>query len=68
MTDRPITRAHFTADEETAISLCRMQYKGDCRCERHGNVVCEPMIREVAEMQDYLHAMRMAFAGREVSN
>jgi hypothetical protein len=51
------------ADEDTAISLCRMTYQGDCRCEKNGRVVCEPMIQQVVGMQDYLTAMRSAFAG-----
>lgn len=57
---------HFTADDDTAISLCRMAYEGDCRCEQNGRVICEPMIREVAEMRDYLDGMRQAFAGAQL--
>lgn len=53
----------FSADEETAISLCRMTYEGDCRCERNGRVICAPMIRQVEELQPELSRMRMAFAG-----
>lgn len=53
----------FSADEETAISLCRMTYEGDCRCERNGRVICAPMIRQVEEMELVLSRMRKAFAG-----
>lgn len=53
----------FSADDETAISLCRMEYQGDCYCERNGHVVCAPMLRQVAEMQPELAKMRAAFAG-----
>jgi hypothetical protein len=57
-------RHRFTADDDTAISLCRMAYKGDCRCERNGAVVCDPMIQEVEAMRPHLDAMRAAMAGR----
>jgi len=55
----------FTADEDSAISLCRMRYAGDCRCERNGRVVCAPVLREVEEMKPQLDNMRAAIAGRE---
>lgn len=55
--------AGFSADEDSAISLCRMTYEGDCRCEKNGRVVCAPMIREVEAMQDDLVKLRAAFAG-----
>lgn len=55
--------ATFTADDETAISLCRMTYNGDCRCEKNGHVICDPMIAAVEAQRDYLKAMRCAFAG-----
>jgi hypothetical protein len=51
------------ADEETAISICRTTYEGDCRCEKNGQVVCQPMIQQVVGMRDYLVRMRTAFAG-----
>jgi hypothetical protein len=53
----------FSADDETAISLCRTTYEGDCRCERNGRVICVPMLREVAQMRPHLDRMRRAFAG-----
>jgi hypothetical protein len=56
--------ARFSADEETAISLCRMTYAGDCRCERNGRVVCDPVLNEVAAMKPDLDALRAAFAGQ----
>lgn len=56
-------RAAFTADEETAISLCRMTYDGDCRCERNGRVICDPMIAAVNAQREHLSKMRRAFAG-----
>ena len=57
-------RAAFSADEDTAISLCRMTYDGDCLCERNGQVICVPMIAAVDEQRDYLAKMRLAFAGQ----
>lgn len=51
------------ADRDTAYSLCRMAYAGDCRCERAGAVPCAPMEREVTEIAEILRKMRMAFAG-----
>lgn len=54
----------FSADDETAISICRTTYCGDCRCEKNGRVVCEPMLRQVREMGDQLALLRAAFAGR----
>jgi hypothetical protein len=59
MTRRPT----FTADDDTAISLCRMTYDGDCRCEKNGRVICDPMIAAVEAQRDHLTAMRRAFAG-----
>jgi hypothetical protein len=56
--------ARFTADDETAISICRTTYEGDCRCERNGAVICDPMLRQVAEMKPHLEKMRAAFAGQ----
>lgn len=53
----------FSADEESAISLCRTSYEGDCRCERNGRVICEPMLREIEAQRPFLNAMRAAFAG-----
>lgn len=55
----------FSADEDSAISLCRMRYEGDCRCERNGRVICAPVLRAVQEMKPHLEHMRSAFAGRE---
>lgn len=40
-----------------------MTYEGDCRCERNGRVICDPMIRQVEELQPELSLMRKAFAG-----
>lgn len=59
-------RHHFTADEDSAISICRMTYQGDCRCEKNGRVICEPMLREVEGMRDHLLNMRTAFSGGEL--
>jgi hypothetical protein len=52
----------FSTDEETAIALCRTTYSGDCRCERNGTVICEPMLRVVVEMQPALSQLRAAIA------
>jgi len=52
----------FSTDEETAIALCRMTYAGDCRCERNGIMICEPMLRQVVEMQPALSQLRAAIA------
>lgn len=57
------TRHRHSADEDTAITLCRQEYEGDCRCERNGSVICEPMLRRVREMATYLKSMRAAFEG-----
>lgn len=57
-------RARFTADEDSAISLCRTTYDGKCLCERNGRVICDPMLRQVREMGDHLANMRAAFAGK----
>lgn len=54
----------FSADEDSAISLCRMAYEGDCRCEKNGRVVCAPVLRQVEEMRSHLDNMRAAFAGQ----
>jgi hypothetical protein len=59
-----MTSRKFSADEESAVSLCRTTYSGDCRCERNGRVICDPMLNEVAEIADFLAGMRAAFAGR----
>ena len=56
------------ADEDTAVSLCRMTYQGDCRCKKDGRVVCEPMIRHVEGMSEHLVKMRAAFGGRYPEN
>jgi len=59
-----MSKMRLSADEESAIALCRMTYAGDCRCERNGRVVCVPVLREVQAMKPHLEAMRAAFAGR----
>lgn len=58
----------FSADEESAISLCRTTYDGDCRCEKNGRVICAPMLRQIHEMAGYLKNMRDAFAGLHPEN
>lgn len=55
---------NFSADDETAIALCRTTYQGDCRCEKNGWVICDPMLRYVRENADVLANMRAAFAGK----
>lgn len=53
----------MSADDSTAVWLCRTSNSGDCACEKNGSVVCQQMLRKVRDSTGHVARMRDAFGG-----